>query len=206
MPRDRRIRFAFAIVAGPNAGLSCAGWRAWTHGDDIYVTTKELGNKWKVSLHGDAAWRLAVTRENAEADDSVLPPGLDRAPWTFTPPPYVDGHRLAFAIAVPRSALRAEPADPTETVIEVDDRWDRAGIAYLRMTRPGVELADQHRASLVDQPLDLANGCRLWVTSGQERIDPIAPHPPPVGSMIEPIIPAVAGASPGLLVRAVHVG
>lgn len=38
MTRPPRIRFAFRLADGPAAGLSCGGWRVWTHGESTYIT------------------------------------------------------------------------------------------------------------------------------------------------------------------------
>jgi hypothetical protein len=100
------IRFAFTIKDGPNAGLTSGTWRAWTHGEDLYIAPEELSKVWKVSLHADAAWRVAMTSEHVrEGVEPQLPHGVDRAVWKFRPPPFEDGGRLAFVVAVTRASL-----------------------------------------------------------------------------------------------------
>jgi hypothetical protein len=137
--RRPRLRFGFRLVDGPNAGLSCGGWRVWTHSEDTYITAKPLRDTWKVSLHADEWWATAVTRENTQREDSILPSGLPRSAWRFQPTEFVDGSRIAFGIGVLRHALRGESIDHTETVISVPDRWDLLSLALVRMTEPGVD-------------------------------------------------------------------
>ena len=81
-----RLRYAFAITRGPNAGLGCGGWRIWTHNEDTYITAKSVGDKWKASLHADASWRVAITIEHEQSGNDPILPGAHRnAPWEFTP-------------------------------------------------------------------------------------------------------------------------
>lgn len=137
MAKRPRIRFSFQIANGPNQGLSCGGWRVWTHAEDTYITAKSLGDTWKVSLHADAWWANSVTQENARRDDTVLPVGLNRSLWRFEPTPFIEGRRLAFGIAVCRNALLPRTFDETDEVLEVPDRWDVLTVAAAWMTEPG---------------------------------------------------------------------
>ena len=198
------MRFTFRVESGPNAGLSCGGWRVWTHGEARYITGKPLKDTWKVSLHGDEWWAAAVTKENAQRRDTVLPPDLDRSVWRFQPTSFSQGHRIAFAVGVFRHALRPEPVDKSETVIAVPDRWDVLSLALVRMTEPGVDVDPAW--AVVGGPLMLASGRRVWVTRSVEAIEPTDPEPVAVGAMIEPVSPETHGvASPGWLVKGVHV-
>lgn len=202
MARDR-VRFAFTIADGPNAGLSCGGWRLWVHGDSTYLTGTSVGGIWKASLHGDIAWRYAATREHMRSDRPVLP-GHDRVQWTFTPPPFVSGGRLAFAIAATRGALRREQLDTREVHIRVHDRWDQVTVAYVYMTEPSV---DFRPSRLVAGPLALSNDRRVWLTAGTEGVAPIEAESIPVSVMVEPKWPEQHGvAAPGLVLRGVHLG
>jgi hypothetical protein len=133
----KKLRFFFEIVSGPNAGLRCGGWRVLTRKEDTYITTADLGSKWKASLHGDVAWQVAITSENAASSGRLLPAGHDRAPWKFTPPPFVNGRRMAFCIAVSRGALRPDPpVEGDEHRFIVEDRWDMVTTAQVWMKRP----------------------------------------------------------------------
>lgn len=98
-----RLRYAFAITQGPNAGLGCGGWRIWTHGEDTYIAAK--GNPWKASLHSDASWRVAVTSEHVTSGKLPIVPGGRATSWEFEPTRFEHGGRMAFAIAVPRNSL-----------------------------------------------------------------------------------------------------
>jgi len=202
--KKNRVRFRFEITDGPNSGLSCPGWRVWTTRDSIYMAGAETGSMWKLSLHGDVAWRYAQTSENRRSPNPVLPQDHDRAPWTFEPTPFIDGVRHAFAVAVFRHALVAAPPDPSELVLPVDDRWDTVTTLFLQVTEVGTDL--ETTRSVVREPLPMSAGRRLWLTLDSEFCGG-EPEPPAVGTMIEPAAPATHGvAFPGVFVRGVHLG
>lgn len=202
MPREK-IRFAFTIAEGPNAGITCGGWRVSVHGEGTYISSTAVGGIWKTSLHGDAAWRLAVTKEHFASSTSVYN-GPDRAPWKFQPTKFVSGKRLAYAIGVFRHALRPESIDPKEVQIAVNDSWNELTVAYIWMTEPGVELLSDR---LVGGPLLLKSRRSVWVTAGVEEIGDMKPEPVARSTFAEPVSPEVNGVlAPGVLVRGVHVG
>jgi hypothetical protein len=204
MAKSKPVRFAFRLADGPTAGLSCGGWRVWTHAEDTYITAKSLRDTWKVSLHGDEWWAAGVTKENSLREDTVLPTGHPRAVWRFHPTAFVDGHRVAFAIGIFRHALLPEQMDSQEHVIDVPDRWDILSLALIRMTEPDVD--PDPTWNLVGGPLSLASGRRVWVTSHAEEIPPGEPEPMATSSMIEPWTPETHDvASPGWIVKGVHV-
>jgi hypothetical protein len=196
-----RLRYAFAITQGPNAGLGLGGWRIWTHREDTYVAIK--GNPWKTSLHADSSWRVAVTSEHQNSGNLPLVPGGRATSWEFTPTPFEDGGRLAFVIATYRNALRPTHLDPKDTVVEVPDRWDRLTAIYVWMTEPGVTL---DATTIAGGPLNLLSGRQVWVTSGQEHITPSEPEPVPTGAIVEPRTPGCDDVTaPGFLVRGVNI-
>ena len=201
-----RLRYAFAITRGPNAGLGCGGWRIWTNNEDTYITATSVGGIWKASLHGDVSWRVAPTKENDESGEPILQDGHRNAPWEFKPTEFSGGERLAFVIAVSRNSLIRQAVDPSrETIIEVADRWDRLTALYVRMTEPAVALDPLY--AVVGGPLPLINGRQVWVTTGEEVIDPYDPEPAPVSLMIQPVSPQNDGVSaPGFVVRGVNIG
>jgi hypothetical protein len=203
--RAERVRFTFHLVDGPNAGLSCGGWRVWTHGEATYITAKALHDTWKVSLHGDEWWASSVTAENAERADTVLPPDLQRSVWRFQPTQFSGGRRLEFALGVFRHALLKEPTlDAREVIVTVPDSWDVLTLALVWMTEPDVD-ADPNW-TLIGGPLPLSSGRRVWVTSSYDRVAPVEPQPIAVSTMIEPVTPLTHDvASPGWLVHGVHV-
>jgi hypothetical protein len=158
---------------------------------------------WKASLHGDDSWRFALTSENERSESPMLAGGHHNTPWEFTPTPFVDGVRLAFVIAVVRGALMDESPDSKETVVEVEDRWDRLTGLYVRMTEPNVTLDPRH--AVVGGPLPLTSGRQVWVTTCWEAIEPIAPEPLPVSTIVEPMSPEKHGVKvPCFRIRGVH--
>lgn len=131
----------------------------------------------------------------------MLPNGHRDAPWVFTPTPFVNGIRLAFVIAVTRGALRPELPDSKDTVVAVEDRWDRLPALCIWMTEPEVTFD----RPVIGGPLPLDGGRQVWVAARVEPIDAIEPEPVPASAMIEPMSPESHGvAAPGILVRGVH--
>ena len=198
----QKIQFAFTITDGANAGLTSGSWRLWVRKEDTYIAPAHLGGMWKCSLHGDVAWQWAVTKEHAESGRLPVWTGQDRAPWKFEPTPFVSGGRLAFVICTFRNALLPLPLDPEDVHIRVEDRWDQVTLGCLWMTEPGTSLEGDR---LVDRPLTLQSGRRVWLTAKTEALTNGEPEPLAVSSMLEPAIPGVHDVSaPGVFHRGVH--
>jgi len=156
-----------------------------------------------VSLHGDVAWRIAVTREHMESDSPLWPKSEDRAPWKFDPPPFVEGRRKAFAIATTRSALLPRELSPRDLRILVEDRWDVMTVAYIWMTEPGVSFP--HRR-IIGGPLTLASGRKVWLVADTEAVPGGEEEPQAVGAMLEPMLPETHGVPvAGYLARGVRI-
>lgn len=204
MSKKPTIRFAFTIKDGPNAGLTSGNWRAWTHGEDLYLAAEELSRVWKVSLHSDVAWQLAMTREHVQGGaEPQLPHGVDRAVWKFQPPPFEGGGRLAFVVAVTRASLLVGVLDERALHVAVEDRWDVLNTVKLWMTEPDIELEGISRP--LGAPLPLRSGRRVWLAASTEQVEG-EPEPPCTGSMLEPMSPATHGVTaPGVMVKGVHV-
>ncbi|WGP12661.1 hypothetical protein [Streptomyces sp. SH5] len=204
MSRKKKIRFAFTIQHGENSGLTSGSQRVWTSKEDTYLTSVSLGDTWKVSLHGEEAWRIAVTSEHMRSENPVLPPGEDRAPWKFSPTEWVHGRRLAFVLASSRGALINRPLEPADVHIAVEDRWDQITMAQIWMTEPGVDLPEGVR--LIGGPLPLASGRRVWVTADTQGVPGKQEWTVASGIMAEPLLPQTHDVSaPGMLLRGVHV-
>lgn len=200
MASKSRLRFAFTIAEGPNAGLTSGPWRAWTHGEDFYIIPAKPNDVWKVSLHADVAWQLAMTSEHvASGKLPTLPEGLPRNPWTFKPTEFVDGRRLAFAVAVTRAALLPGDLRTSDAHIAVEDRWDEITVGYFWMTEPGIDLSGVNR--LVGDPMVLQSGRRVWLVAGTEPIQG-EPEPMADGSVVVPMTPGADDVSaPGLMLK-----
>lgn len=211
MSKKSKTRFAFTIKDGTNAGSTSGPWVVWTHKDDIYIAPEELSGMWKVSLHGDAAWRLAMTAEHvASGIEPQLPQGVDRAMWKWVTdelpaPPFVDGVRLTFVVATTRAALlSSRPLDDRSQHIAVDDRWDVLTMVRFLMTEPGVELTDVPRP--VGRSMLLSNGRRLWMAVATESVVG-EPEVGIEGAMVEVMSPATHDVSvPGLLLKGLRLG
>lgn len=202
MARSHPIRFAFRITSGPNAGLSVGQFRVWCLRDDTYIADAGVPS-WKTSLHGEVAWQTAETKESFHSPQAHLSQGADRAPWKFTPPPFVDGRRLAFVVAVTRGALGRSVAPPRYQSVEVNDRWDELTKVNIWMSLPDSEVAND--ADLLGPTLTLASGVRVWASVGREPLEPKDPEPVPAASVLLPQVPGVHEVSaPGILIRGVH--
>ncbi|MDR7188273.1 hypothetical protein J2Y46_001089 [Microbacterium sp. BE35] len=202
MAKSPRIRFAFRITSGPHTGLTVGQFVVWCHGEDTYIADAGV-TSWKTSLHGEVAWRTAETKESNLSPDARLPAGVDRAPWKYAPPEFVDGHRRAFVIGAYRSALGHWPVPARYETIEVADRWDELTKANVWMTQPGFDVpAPPDR---VGPTLELTNGVRVWVGRGREELEASDPEPVPVSAILEPQVPGVHDVTaPGILIRGVH--
>jgi hypothetical protein len=197
----QEFRFAVTLTEGPNAGLTSGGLRVWVHRESTYVTSRELGSTWKVSLHGDEAWRLAATSEQYRSERPVFA-GRNRALWTFDPVPFVDGRRLAFAVAVTRGALLPQPLHPKDHQIATDDRWDQLTIGLIWMTEPGVTFEDPSR---IGGPLVLDSGRRVWITQSIDYLGGGAPEAQCEGIVVEPMWPGRHDVTaPGLILKGVR--
>ncbi|MFQ1003675.1 hypothetical protein [Modestobacter sp. SSW1-42] len=80
-----------------------------------------------------------MTKEISLREDTIRQAGQPRAVWRFQPTPFVDGHRVAFAVGVFRHAPLPGESDTRECVIDVPDRWDVLSLGLVRMTEPSVE-------------------------------------------------------------------
>lgn len=206
MSRDAdTVRFAFAIADGPNEGLTSGRWRVWVHHETIYVAPSDLSGKWKASLHGDDAWRVAVTKEHHRAPDAVWAEE-DRAPWKFDPTPFVEGRRLAFVVAVTRGAFKRLPIKSKDSVIEVEDRWDRLPMAKVIVSEPRLPPVEDSGVR-VGRELALSSGRSVQVVAAAEAIAATDPEPEPASTVIEVWHPRTHDvAAPGFFLRGVNVG
>ncbi|MFB1298634.1 hypothetical protein ACAG24_024290 [Mycobacterium sp. pW049] len=148
---------------------------------------------------------MAVTREHVDSGNPPVVPGGRNTSWEFEPTAFSHGGRMAFAIAVTRNSAIPRLLDPSETVIKIADRWDRLTLLYVWMTEAGVTLDASGR--LLDGPLPLASGRQVWVTCGEEPVDPSPPEPPPAGQIVEPRFPGEHDVrAPGFIVRGLNIG
>jgi hypothetical protein len=142
-------------------------------------------------------------RENMRSDHAVLPAGHDRVLWRYTPPPFEDGVRLAFVIAVSRPALLPGGGDGDDVIIGVQDRWDRLACARILMTEPGGALSSID--PLLAEPWTLTSGRRVWLTARSEVAPAMEPEDPSAGAIVQPMWPEAHGVTaPGFLLKGVR--
>ncbi len=79
-------------------------WRLWTHGDDVYISLRDLTKVKKVSLHPSGRWRNAWAEEHVAKGSPFVAPGQDRATDKWErPPELAPGVTRAFDIVVSAS-------------------------------------------------------------------------------------------------------
>jgi hypothetical protein len=113
-------RFA---VADPLTGKRFSTWRVWTgrNVDQVYLMEMETGPVWKVSLHnepgrlsGEAAWRIAMTREEAESL------GVERRVIDHWIPQQADGGWIeGVGVLIPFAYLRQMTYPLPPSVVQV---------------------------------------------------------------------------------------
>jgi hypothetical protein len=108
MANDQAVRFAVGSPEGPRSAV----WRLWASGDHVYISARLYGTTIKASLHKSGKWRWGFTEEYAEREDTLLPPGVDRATHKWERPQEIfPGITSAFEIIVPPTEL-AMPRRP----------------------------------------------------------------------------------------------
>jgi hypothetical protein len=198
------IRFAFALTTEDGETHSGGHFRIWCNKDDTYIAERGTGALWKTSLHGDAAWRTAETAESFTSDRPMLNGSPDRAPWKYTPTPFVGGRRLAYVIACTRGAMMPEQVKASYSIIPVADRWDQLTKANVWMSEANITPDDEGR---IGPRLSLQSGRSVWVTPAVEYIPPIEPEPTPATTLLRPMIPGKDDVRyPGVIVVGVHLG
>ncbi|MFI5719059.1 hypothetical protein [Nocardia sp. NPDC051750] len=203
MSNKQKVRFAFTIREGEHAGWTAGSWRLWVSKEDTYIAAANVGSIWKASLHGDTAWRIAQTSENAQSTTPIIDPKIGRSMWEFDPVPFEGGKRMAFVVAPLRSSYLPGALDPRDNHIAAQDSWDKITIAYIWMTEPGVNLEVDR---IVGGPLTLSSGRQVWLSAGTEPCSQ-SEEADIVGSMIEPQMPGRHEVNaPGFLVRGLRLG
>jgi hypothetical protein len=102
MANDQAVRFAVGRPEGPRSAV----WRLWASGDHVYLSARLYGHTIKASLHKSGKWKWGFTEEYAEREDTLLPPGVDRAIHKWKRPPEIfPGITSAFEIIVPPTEL-----------------------------------------------------------------------------------------------------
>jgi hypothetical protein len=106
------LRFA---VVDPSTDSRSATWRAWTGKkvDDVYLCESVTGGDWKVSHHNEWQWRIAMTKERAQAD------GIERVvivEWRDRPE---RGWSEGAGVLIPRAYLRPSDESLPPPVVQV---------------------------------------------------------------------------------------
>lgn len=106
------LRFA---VVDPTTGNRSATWRVWTGKkvDDVYLCESVTGGDWKVSHHNEWKWRIAMTKERAEAE------GVDRVSvveWRDQPE---RGWSEGAGLLIPCDYLRGSEETLKSSVVQI---------------------------------------------------------------------------------------
>jgi hypothetical protein len=81
--------------------------------DDVYIMSRELGTRFKVSLHASGSWHFRLGTRTDDMQDTK---------W-IRPAPFVSRLTKAFAVVIPRSAAR----------VPLTDEYSRAPIHWYRV-------------------------------------------------------------------------
>ncbi len=106
------LRFA---VVDATTGNRSAIWRVWTGKkvDDVYLCESVTGGDWKVSHHNGWKWRIAMTKERADAD------GVDRVlvfEWRDQPE---RGWSEGAGVLIPCAYLRGSEESLKPSVVQI---------------------------------------------------------------------------------------
>jgi hypothetical protein len=99
-------RCVVRFTVGEPKGSQSSVWRLWTHGNDVYISLRDLTKVKKVSLHPSGRWRNAWAEEHVAKGSPFVAPGQDRATDKWErPPELAPGVTRAFDIVVPASEV-----------------------------------------------------------------------------------------------------
>jgi len=171
MTSNDAVRVAFG---SPEAPLSGA-WRFWVNGSDVYLSIREQGGIWKMSLHESGEWFWAFTRESG-IKVTDRPDTRRGKEWTRAPE-FKPGWVLAAAISVPR-------ADDKHDLPVLDGVHKFDSVIWLEEPEIGWEVqlvllfaADQEADPERDLgesgaivKFDLDNGEALWLMAQKRRM------------------------------------
>lgn len=213
MGKKTVLRFAFELDGQEDRahGLRLPGWRVFSRGNDVYITTTSLGSTLKVSLHDEdhyrheRPWLLAYTKEHMRSDRPLWPRERGRTVHRFRPTEFHDGLRRAFAVGVTRGCFRPANKVTKESAVAVPDRLDALTVVNVLMTEDYTPPPDWELVTTASLPL--TNGRHVWLGSNVEQIGPGEAEPIPDGNIIQIRDPDEHGvACPGFLLRPFRVG
>lgn len=99
--------------------------------------------------------------------------------------------------------------DEREIVVPVADRWNQLTLVRLWMTLPGVDYQVRREATLLAEPMTLANGRKVWLDTVSEQVTDWSPdpEPPATSALVVPMGPDThAVSAPGYLVKGLRLG
>jgi len=99
--------------------------------------------------------------------------------------------------------------DEREIVVPVADRWNQLTLVRLWMTLPGVDYQVRRDATLLAEPMTLANGRKVWLDTVSEQVTNWSPdpEPPATSALVVPMGPDThAVSAPGYLVKGLRLG
>jgi hypothetical protein len=175
------VRFAVGSPNGARAGV----WRVWLNErrDDVYISARTLVSALKVSLHPDY-WYIGFTKQYAERDASLLPPGADRKTATWErPEEFAPGWTRAFEIIVPASEVVQPPTpydDPDAVVWLAPPNEGESTRINILLSKPdaargrrGYPSHENHAdTTTLITKLDLSTDETLWVIAHVEPTTP----------------------------------
>lgn len=149
-----------------------SAWRFWNTKDDVYVATRNLAGRYKLSLHASGRWITAFTKESGIVDAQ----DQRRLSEGARPRPVGPGWTEAPFISIPRIDGKhdlppPEGLDPKVTWLPAPKIGHVVllGLLYSEHgpTRPG-EASGQDIRDVGH--LDLPNGERVWITRSEKPL------------------------------------
>lgn len=169
-PSKSTGQFAIRLCIGEPHGPRSSTWRIWSNPNksDVYVTVRNLGGTFKVSLHESGNWRFGFVDAAAAAHRGFIDAGADRAVHKWERPEAIERVTKGLEIIVPRSELRATPSadDDDPKVIWLSPPPDDFSARILiGLTSPPVDPreARQHAPGSLIADHALPNKDHVWV-------------------------------------------
>jgi hypothetical protein len=153
-----------------------SAWRFWNTNDDVYVATRTLAGRYKLSLHASGEWITAFTKESGIVD----PNDQRRVTQGARPRPIGPGWTQAPFVSIPRIDEKHDLRPPVATDPKVT--WlpaPRIGhvvlLGLLYSEHGELRPADASGQDIREVGyLDLRNGERVWVTRSEKAMAPDA--------------------------------
>lgn len=153
-----------------------SAWRFWNTNNDVYVGTRNLAGRYKLSLHASGEWITAFTKESGVVNANDQRQVTQGA----RPHPVGPGWTEAPFVSIPRIDEKhdrppPEARDPKVTWLPAPRIGHVVLLGLLYSAHGELRPAEASGQDIREVGyLDLANGERVWVTRSEKAIAPDA--------------------------------